>query len=155
MKKTVYLDTTIPSFLFDERERSSFFADITKKWWEEESSNFDVCLSRETITELSQGEIPHLLKALDFALKLEVLPDTNEIIEIAEIYIKNKLMPQILKGDSIHLAFASFYKVDFLLTWNCNHLANANKRQQIRIINSRLNLPTPDIITPLELFREN
>ena len=53
------------------------------------------------------------------------------------------------------MVYASFYKIDFLLTWNCNHLANANKRQHIRVINTRLNLLTPEIITPLELFSEN
>ena len=54
----------------------------------------------------------------------------------------------------MHLAYAAFYKCDFLLTWNCNHLTNANKRQHIRIINARLNLPTPEIVMPLELFTE-
>ena len=63
-------------------------------------------------------------------------------------------MPQVLKGDVLHLAYASYYKMDFLLTWNCNHLANANKRQHIRIINARQNLATPEIVTPLELFKE-
>ncbi len=60
----------------------------------------------------------------------------------------------MLKGDALHLAYASFYKIDFLLTWNCNHLANANKRTHIRVINTRLNLVVPEIITPLELFSE-
>ena len=63
-------------------------------------------------------------------------------------------MPRVLKGDALHLAYASFYKMDFLLTWNCNHLANANKRRHIRVINTRLNLAIPEIITPLELFSE-
>lgn len=59
-----------------------------------------------------------------------------------------------MKGDAIHLAYASFYKIDFLLTWNCNHLANANKRQHIRRINTGLNLSVPEIVTPLELFKK-
>jgi len=63
-------------------------------------------------------------------------------------------MPIDEQGDALHLAYASFYKIDFLLTWNCNHLANANKKQHIRIINARLNLFMPEIITPLELFTE-
>ncbi len=63
-------------------------------------------------------------------------------------------MPQDQKGDAIHLAYAPFYKIDFLLTWNCNHLANANKKRHIKIINARLDLFTPEIITPLELFTE-
>jgi len=64
-------------------------------------------------------------------------------------------MPQVLKGDALHLAYASFYKIDFLLTWNCNHLANANKKQHIRRINAKLNLSTPEIVTPLQLFTED
>ena len=63
-------------------------------------------------------------------------------------------MPLVLKGDALHLAYASFFKINFLLTWNCNHLANANKRKHIEAINDNLNLATPAIITPLELFSE-
>nr|VFJ62906.1 MAG: hypothetical protein BECKDK2373B_GA0170837_111715 [Candidatus Kentron sp. DK]VFJ65924.1 MAG: hypothetical protein BECKDK2373C_GA0170839_11384 [Candidatus Kentron sp. DK] len=44
--------------------------------------------------------------------------------------------------------------MEYLLTWNCNHLANANKRGHIRVINGRLGLTTPEIITPLQLFKE-
>jgi hypothetical protein len=61
-------------------------------------------------------------------------------------------MPKVAEGDALHLAYASFYKIDFLLTWNCKHLANANKYQHIRIINTRLQLHTPEIVTPLALF---
>jgi hypothetical protein len=70
------------------------------------------------------------------------------------VYLNNYLMPQTLTGDALHLAYATYYRMDFLLTWNCNHLANANKKQHIRIINARMNLLTPEIVTPLELFTE-
>ena len=63
-------------------------------------------------------------------------------------------MPKDFEGDAMHLAFASYFKIDFLLTWNCNHLANANKKQHIRMLNTKLNLNIPEIITPLELFSE-
>jgi hypothetical protein len=89
MKRTVYLDSTIPGYLYDQRKEIKTFVDITKK-----------------------------------------------------------------TGDAVHLAYASYYKMDFLLTWNCSHLANANKKDHIRRINAMLNLPTPEIITPLELFQE-
>jgi len=85
---------------------------------------------------------------------IPLLTPDAQIVDIAQIYLYNYLMPCALKGDALHLAFASFYKIDFLLTWNCNHLANANKRQHIRVINARLNLLTPEIVTPLELFSE-
>jgi len=64
-------------------------------------------------------------------------------------------MPQQRLGDALHLALASYYKCDFLLTWNCVHIANANKSLHIKIINERLGLFTPTIVTPMELTRED
>ena len=58
------------------------------------------------------------------------------------------------RGDALHLALASFYKCDFLLTWNCTHLANANKFGHIRRINVMLGLNVPLLVTPLELLGE-
>ncbi|MBM4461683.1 MAG: type II toxin-antitoxin system VapC family toxin [Chloroflexi bacterium] len=154
MKKIVYLDATVPSYLYDERESIQTYIEVTKKWWDEESQHFDVYVSEETIAELSQGDYPRKAEILTFVAQLQVWPPDEQILEIARVYLDNYLMPRVFKGDALHLAYASFYKCDFLLTWNCNHLANANKRQHIRIINARLNLPTPEIITPLELFTE-
>ena len=57
-------------------------------------------------------------------------------------------------GDALHVAIASYHKMDYLLTWNCNHLANANKKKHLRRLNERLRLNTPEIITPLELMDE-
>jgi len=64
-------------------------------------------------------------------------------------------MPAEAAGDAYHLAFACLQKVDFLLTWNCKHLANANKVQHLTVLNGRLGLPTPVITTPLTLMPEN
>lgn len=155
MKKTVYLDTTIPSYFFDKRESIKFQSDITKKWFIEESENFNIYLSETTLNELNTGDYPNKDEIIKFSLQFEVLKNIEEVNNIAEIYIQNYLMPKNFEGDAMHLAMASFYKIDFLLTWNCNHLANANKKQHIRILNTRLNLNIPEIITPLELFSEN
>ena len=103
---------------------------------------------------MSIGDYPNKDQIFTFVAEQQVLSPNEEILEIAQVYLDNYVMPQILKGDAIHLAYASFYKMDFLLTWNCNHLANANKKQYIRIINARLNLFMPEIITPMELFKE-
>ena len=77
---------------------------------------------------------------------------SDAVQEIVEIYIANTLMPSDQLGDALHLALASYYKIDFLLTWNCVHLANANKQLHIRRINERLRLFTPELVTPLELI---
>ncbi len=154
MRKSVYLDTTIPSYLFDERSDIKTYVDVTNKWWNEEQYNFDIWTSDETIAEISKGDYPNKEKILKFISGIEILPFDDEIIEVAQVYLDNYVMPQTLAGDAIHLAYASISKIDFLLTWNCNHLANANKRQHIRIINTRLGLFVPEIVTPLELFTE-
>ena len=116
--------------------------------------SFALWISDETVAELSRGDYPNKARILDCASGIQVLPSDERIVEIAQIYVNNFLMPRALAGDALHLAYAFFYKMDFLLTWNCTHLANANKRQHIRIVNSRMNLFTPKIVTPLELFKE-
>jgi predicted nucleic acid-binding protein len=114
-----------------------------------------VVVSENTINELNRGNYPNKGKILEFALILNILPYTEEIVQISQAYIDNSLMPDDLEGDAMHLAYASYYKIDFLLTWNCNHLANANKKNHIRFLNTRLGLFIPEIITPMELFEED
>ena len=134
MNSTVYLDTTIPSYLFDERDSLKLHIDVTKKWWNEERKNFDIWISEETISEITDGDYPRKPEIIQFISEIQILPYEPQIIEIAQIYLENYLMPRVLKGDALHLAYASFYKIDFLLTWNCNHLANANKRKHISLV---------------------
>lgn len=155
MKPTVYLDTTIPSYLFDQRKEIETFIDITKQWWAEERDNYNLVISEAVVLELGAGNHPHKREILETWVPLvETLQSDARIEEVAQVYIDHYLMPRKLTGDALHLAYASFHKADFLMTWNCNHLANANKKQHIRIINTQLNLFTPDLVTPLELFTE-
>jgi hypothetical protein len=83
---------------------------------------------------------------------LSQLEYTREVAEVVEVYLRHKLMPQEALGDADHLALASFYNCDMLVTWNCRHLANANKTGHIRRVNALLGLETPLLITPLELL---
>ena len=86
---------------------------------------------------------------------LPLLPIEPAVAEIATAYIRHKLMPADPAGDALHLALASYHKCDFLLTWNCQHLANANKFGHIRRINTLLGLFVPTLATPLELLGDN
>ena len=74
------------------------------------------------------------------------------VTEIVQAYIRHKVMPADPFGDALHLALASFHKCDFLVTWNCTHLANANKFGHIRRVNTMLGLLMPALVTPLELL---
>ena len=88
------------------------------------------------------------------ALAIPLIPAGTEIAGIVEAYVKHKLMPQDPAGDALHLALASFHACDYLVTWNCRHLANANKFRHIREINGVLGLKSPDLVTPQELLGE-
>ncbi len=80
-----------------------------------------------------------------------MLDVSDEILEVAQVYWKHKLMPRLPVRDAFHLAVASFYHMDFLLTWNCIHLANVNKMKHLMRINQLLNLPSPQLVTPAQL----
>lgn len=155
MKPKVYIDSTILSFFHDRRREMNVWIDATKKWWNTEMINYDCWLSEAVLLELQKEEYPRKKQVIASALKFPVLEAIPEIELTAEYYIQHFLMPKGLIGDAIHLAFASCYNFDFLLTWNCNHLANANKRKHIRVLNARLGLSVPEIVTPLELVKEN
>ncbi|PIU67635.1 MAG: hypothetical protein COS84_04320 [Armatimonadetes bacterium CG07_land_8_20_14_0_80_40_9] len=152
MKKTVYIETTIPSYYYEERREFEFQKNITREWWDNEKDNFLLYISEIVIAELEFGEYPNkdfIIELIYNLPRLEVIP---EIKDIVEIYLKNYLMPKRNIRDAFHLAIASYYKIEYLLTWNCEHLANVNKQEHIRIINNRIGLSTPYIITPLQMF---
>ena len=79
---------------------------------------------------------------------LPLLKITEDVVQTAEAYIAAKVMPGFPVRDALHVAVACWYKMDFLLTWNCVHIANANKMRHLRTVNARLGLATPLIITP-------
>jgi hypothetical protein len=152
MKKKVYLDTTIPSYFYDERRNVAFFSKTTQDWFADEAGRYDIYVSEATLVEVSQGNYKNKDLIVRFTKRWPVLSNAGILHEIAEAYVENYLMPDEFGGDAVHLAYASYYRMDFLLTWNCQHLANANKKEHIRVINSRLGLSVPEITTPLELI---
>ena len=154
MNKSVYLDTTIPSYYYDDREETAFLIRVTRGWFRNEAKKYDVFTSEATLVEASEGDYPHKERIVGFIRKWRALPPDSALNEIVQAYVDNRVMPEEFGGDALHLAYASYYGMDFLLTWNCKHLANANKRDHIQVINSRLGLHVPAIVTPLELVSE-
>ena len=85
---------------------------------------------------------------------ITLLKSAPEIDRLVDAYIEHKVMPADADGDARHLAVATFWKCDTLASWNCRHIANANKTDHIRLINGRLGRETPRLITPLELLEQ-
>ena len=153
---SLYLDTTIPSYYYDQRKSLDirYRRKITRDWWNNEKDFFSLYISELVLVELQRGNYPQKEKVIRLVKDVSILPIVSEIEDIVREYLKNFLMPRIDVGDAFHLAYASFFKIDYLLTWNCNHLANVNKKRHIEAINRKLKLFVPEIITPLQLFKE-
>lgn len=154
MKKRVYIETTIPSFYYENRKEHDMIArrDWTRYWWDIQKDYYELVTSVAVIEELDRSEFPSKKKALRLIDRLSLLPIVDELEEIVDVYLSNYVMPTDSKGDALHLALASYHHCHFLLTWNCSHLANANKFEHIRHINTTLGLFVPILTTPVELF---
>lgn len=152
-KPTVYIETTVPSYYFETRtsQGARAWRSETRAWWRQDSSRFHLVTSSVTLFELARAPQPKRLSATRLMVGVELLPEVEQIRELRSAYIESLSMPDEAAGDADHLAFASAYRVDFLLTWNCRHLANANKFRQLGVVNARFGLPLPIIVTPLQL----
>jgi predicted nucleic acid-binding protein len=155
--KKVYIETSIPSFFHETRQEPEMVARRrwTREWWGRHRNSYELVTSEGVVAELEEGEYPTQAEALALVATLPRLDTPDEIADIVDTYVANHLMPQERLGDALHLALASYHKCDFLLTWNCSHIANANKFEHIRIINTRLGLFVPALVTPMELCTED
>jgi predicted nucleic acid-binding protein len=156
MTRRVYIETTIPSFYHEVRTEPEMLARRawTREWWEVHRSDFDLLTSEAVLDELENGVLPQKDDALALIQSIPLLEIAEAIGEIVDAYIKHHVMPADPVGDALHLALASYHRCDFLLTWNCRHLANANKFAHIRRVNGILGLFVPSLVTPLELLGE-
>lgn len=152
-----YIETTIPSFYHEVRSEPSMVArrDWTRRWFDAAVTSDRIVSSVTVLDELRRGDFPGRDECLAMLDTIEMLELDDPVFEIVEAYLANKLMPSDPFGDALHLALASYHRCDFLVTWNCLHLANANKFGQIRRINGILGLYTPELVTPMELLGGN
>lgn len=155
-KPRVYIETTIPSFFHTTRSGPEAVARRawTRRWWAAGRDLYERVTSEAVLLELRSGQYPSRNAALAMAEELPLLEVSSAVAEIVETYVQHRLMPADPSFDALHLAVASYHKCEFLLTWNCLHLANANKFGHIRRVNNLLGLYVPVLATPLELLGE-
>ena len=162
MKKLkVYLDTSIINFLYEtdspdlKKVTEVFFEEIVAK------EKIDVFVSNIVIDEINQTENDNkreiLLKTFEKHKNIKTLvagkEEIDEIGLLAEKYIENGIIPAKKAADSLHVAFATLFQMDVLLSWNYKHLANINKEQKIIILNKTLGYNYPFRMTnPLEVY---
>ena len=154
-KPTLYMETTIPSFLLAEPSRdlvASARQEITRAWWRRDHARFTVFISDAVIEEAQQGDRSAAQKRREFLDRFQVLVATPVVERLAELYLHKHIVPVQKPGDAIHLALASTYRIDFLCTWNIKHIANAFALRRLRALNEKQGLFTPYVCTPDELL---
>ncbi len=153
MKQAVYIETTIPSYYSDGREELQRDILRTREWWDEERGDYECYSSPVVLEELEAGDYPTRERCVELLEGLPLLEIVPEVLEVARVYQADGLMPTRPAADAIHVALASWYRMDYLLTWNCRHIANANKARHLEAINLRLRLGLPMLVTPHQLQR--
>jgi predicted nucleic acid-binding protein len=157
MKQSVYLETTIVSYYTSRPSRDLVVAghqQITKDWIDSQSQEFDVFISELVINECSDGDISAAQQRLQCIEKYAVLTLKPEVPALARELVDSGVIPSKCPEDAIHIALATLHGIDYLLTWNCKHIANAQLRTSLEKIVSNHGYILPVICTPEELMGE-
>ena len=154
MSSLIYVETSIPSFYYETRERTRFQAmrEWTREWWDAAISRDTLVTSEAVFAELSRAPEPKRTEATALLKRLPVLAGGMDVDTMVDAYLAHRLMPRDALGDARHLALATFHRCAILVTWNCQHLANANKLAHIRNVNASMGMETPLLVTPFELL---
>ncbi|MEK8022835.1 MAG: type II toxin-antitoxin system VapC family toxin [Candidatus Hydrogenedentota bacterium] len=126
--KTVYLETTVPSYLVARPVRDIVILahqEITRFWWATRRSNYKLVISQPVLDECGEGDPEAASQRLALIRNLFMLSKTVEVEDLAVRYSKELGIPARAATDEAHLAYACVYRVDYLVTWNCKHIANA------------------------------
>jgi predicted nucleic acid-binding protein len=155
-RRRIYVESTIPSAYYTSRPGPDMAKrrDETRRWWREALATCELVSSVIVLRELQDGTSEHVPHRLALIRDLDLLDVTHDVNATASVYMNRKLMPADPPSDALHLALASHYNCDTLVTWNYKHLANANKVRHIRLVNLQLGLSVPMITTPSELLGE-
>lgn len=157
MKKQVYVETSVVSYLTARQSRDLVRAarqEVTLEWFDRRRKEFDLYISALVLQEAGQGDREAARKRLEALDGLPLLKLTDEAVVLAEALLKEGPFPAKAADDAIHLALATVSEMDFLLTWNCRHLANAElSGPAARFLRAKGYEP-PVVCTPEELMGE-
>jgi hypothetical protein len=147
---TVYLETSFVSACVSDRTdpKSVYRHESSLEWWSTQRPRHEVFVSAEVIRELSDTAFLRRDQALDWIADVPLLAVTQEVQGLANLLVNERVMPSPPTGDALHVATATVFGLDYMLSWNVRHLANPNKLRHLRVICLRAGLTPPQIVTP-------
>ena len=153
--ETVYLETSMVSYLVADPSRDLITAanqQVTRDWWQHRQQRFACVISQEVIAEAGQGDPEQVRRRLAALAAIPRVAVSSDAEEIARLFLSTGALPPGAARDAVHLAVATTIGADFLLTWNCRHLANAQILNRLEKELQRTQWRLPRVCTPLELM---
>lgn len=150
------METTIVSYLAARRSRNLIVRahqEITRRWWRQRSA-FDVFASPLVVEEAGRGDMRARSRRHRFLRDLLLLEITDESRAVARRLLAKGPLPAQAEGDALHIGIAAAHGMEYLVTWNCRHIANAWMRPQIEEIIREVGYEPPVLCTPEELLEE-
>ncbi len=159
MKPKVYVETSIISYLTANQSRDVIISAnqlLAQEWWESHRHEFDLYISKLVFDEISKGSKQMAQKRLELVDDIPFLDINEDVILLAEEITRAKILPPKAAVDISHIAVSSVHEVDFLLTLNCKHIANAFIYRRVEKICREFNYEPPIVCTPQEILgKEN
>jgi hypothetical protein len=155
MKPTVYLETTIVSYLTAWPSRDLVMAanqEVTREWWTTRKDEFELYISQPVIQESKAGDPDAAARRWEVLQHITRLTISEDVENLAALLVVEVPLPDRALTDALHIAVAAVNAMNYLLTWNCTHIANATLRGQIESICRAAGYDPPVICTPQELM---
>jgi len=156
--ETVYLETSIVSYLVADPSRdlvTTANQRVTQDWWQQRRETFVCLISQEVIAEASRGDPEQVRRRLAVLSSLPRVAVNADALELARLFLGTGCLPPRAARDAVHLAVATVMATDYLLTWNCRHLANAQILKRLEQEAQRARRILPRVCTPLELMGDS
>lgn len=153
--ESVYIETTVVSLLVARAKEGTLafqWQVWTRDWWRLRRPYFECSISPEVLREAAAGDLEMSRQRLEALSTLTALRRTAAVDELAEALLSAGPLPQKAKADAVHLAFASVYRINYLLTWNFKHLANAVIQSRLQPVAEKRGYRLPMVCTPLQLM---
>ena len=158
MKPTVYIETSVIGYLAMRLSNLLQVAakqQMTREWWDDQRGDYDLYVSQFVIDECSAGDPIAAQERLQFLSAIPLLELPAEVDALAKAIIKRVSLPAKASVDAFHIAAASVNGVEYLLTWNCKHIANPSLRRRIDGVCRALGYEPPVICTPQEMLEQD
>jgi len=152
---TVYIETSVISYLTARPSRDVLAAahqQITREWWDHHRGRFEVFISPLVLEECQRGDAEAAARRLAVLGDLSNLEIVEEALILAGALITEGALPAVAQDDAAHIALAAVHGMDYLLTWNCRHIDNAEAKPVVRSICVTRGYTCPEICTPEELM---